>query len=660
MSSELNASIRLNLTGNLTERSRLYQREMKSMARETRLSFQIMNTASKQAMRGINAGLDSMGSRYAGFAASLAGGVSFRNAITLERRMNRIGVQAEISAEQVKKLQDEVYNTAMDKDIAIDPRELLSAIEAIVTRTGDLEYARKNMEALGQAIQATGAMGGDIGGLVAELKKLEVTDVSRGLNILVAQGKAGAVEAKDLAQLGPRLLSAYAATGRQGESAIVELGAAMQVLNSATGTPDVAATTFEALLGDLQNPQKQRQLAMSGINIYEKNEQGRDVLRDLPSIMTDIVTKFDGNMVRIGMIFGDEARRGFNQISAEMIKKEQVDSFNKFAQLDVNFNQIFEDSKRIASDSTGGLQRLATSWDFFINNQLNEPLSDLASTLRNMNTETVQSAYNIGKWVAAIGGATLIMRKIGVFKGASWLWNRYRKGKNGSPLGGMGELGNMGVQRVFVVNMPGSGFGGGYGGGDYGGRRRDRLGQRRPRLGGPNSNPLRLGGPDFSVLDGAFDGPSNKGGRFNALRNSRASRMLMANSGGRVFGLLGGGVQLADVAMNGGDASDVGSAAGSMGGGWLGAKLGASIGTFIAPGLGTAIGGVLGGLVGSFSGSQIGDYAGSFFEGKPQEVQGEVKVIVEDKRTSIESVTSSSPGMNFSAYAGSDLGFFGG
>ncbi|EGU38360.1 phage tail tape measure protein [Vibrio scophthalmi] len=660
MSSELNASIRLNLTGNLTERSRLYQREMKSMARETRLSFQIMNTASKQAMRGINAGLDSMGSRYAGFAASLAGGISFRNAVTLEQRMARIGVNAGISTEKIKALQEQVYQSAMNRNIAADPSEILSAIEKIASRTGDLEFARKNVEALGQAIQATGAMGIDIGGLAADLRKLDIDDVSRSINILSSQGNEGAFELKDLAQFGPRLLSAYSAAGRRGESAITELGAAMQVLVSSTGSPDMAATAFESLLNELQNPQKQKQLAMSGIKLYEKNEQRKDILRSLPEIMTDVVTKFDGNMVRIGMIFGDEARRGFSDISSEMKNKGKVEGFNKFMDMDFDFNKSRNDAATMAQTTASGLQRLSTSWDYFILNQLNEPLNELADTLHGVSTETMQSAYNIGKWVAAIGGATLIMRKIGVFKGASWLWNRYRKGKNGGPLGGMGELGSMGVQRVFVVNMPGSGFGGGYGGGDYGGRRRDRLGQRRPQLGGPNSNPLRLGGPDFSVLDGAFDGPNNKGGRFNALRNSRASRMLMANSGGRVFGLLGGGVQLADVAMNGGDASDVGSATGSMGGGWLGAKLGASIGTFIAPGLGTAIGGVLGGLVGSFSGSQIGDYAGSFFEGKPQEVQGEVKVIVEDKRTSIESVTSSSPGMNFSAYAGSDLGFFGG
>jgi len=652
MSSELNASIRLNLTGNLTEKSRAYQREMKGMARQTRLSFQIMNQASKQAMIGINAGLDSMTSRYGLFAASLAGGVSFKNAISLERRMNRIGVQAEISAEQVKKLQDEIFETAMDNNIAIDPSELISAIEEIVTRTGDLEYARKNIEALGQTIQATGAMGADIGGLVAELQKLEVDDVSRGMNILVAQGKAGAVEAKDLAKLGPRILSAYAgSTKRTGESALAELGASMQVLQMATGSPDVAATTLEALLRDLQSPDKMRKLAMMGIELNETDDKGRTVMRDLPSIMTDIVTKLDGNMARIGMIFGDEARRGFNNITAELIRNEKVESFDRFKNLDVNFNQIAEDSKRIASDSTGGLQRLSTSWNHFINNQLSEPLSELAGVLHNVSAETVQSIYHIGKWVAAIGGATLLLRKLGGFKAASWLWKAYRgRGKNTGLAGAQG-MGGMAVQPVYVVNMPGAGLGGMNG----------RGGRGAPRLGGP-SGPLALGGP--GAIDADFES-SNKSSRWSKIRNSRLGRMgrrFAGRGGSRLLGVASSGLMLADIAINGGGASDVGEAAGTGLGGWGGASLGAAIGTAILPGLGTAIGTALGGLVGSVAGGYAGNAAGGLFESAParNELQGEVKVSIEDNRTRTKEVKTNQAGVIFSASAGPDLGYYGG
>lgn len=652
MSSELNASIRLNLTGNLTEKSRAYQREMKGMARQTRLSFQIMNQASKQAMRGINSGLDSMTSSYAAFAASLAGGVSFRNAVSLERRMNRIGVQAEISTEKVKKLRDEIYDTSMQPNIAINPGEMISAIEEIVTRTGDLDYARQNIEALGQAIQATGAMGSDIGGLVAELKKLEVTDVSRGLNILIAQGKAGAVEAKDLATLGPRILSAYAATGRTGEGAITELGAAMQVLNMATGSPDVAATTLEALLRDLQSPDKQRKLMMSGVSLYEENEDGIKVLRDLPSIMTDITKKFDGNMSRIGLIFGDEARRGFNNIAAEMLKTGKVTAFEQFANLDIDFTRMKQDAATIASDATGGLQRLSTSWNDFINNQLDEPLNDLADTLSSVNKETVQSIYNIGKWGAAIGGSVLLLRKIGAFKGAAWLYRTIRNRRSNNGMDAAAGMGAMSVQPVYVVNMPGSGFGGSGMG---------RGGRTTPRLG--TSSPYLLGGPD--AIDADFDEvPSRRRGRWSRMRNSRFGRFgrrLAGPGGGRLLGVAGSGLMLADVAMNGGDASDIGAAAGSGLGGWGGAQLGAAIGTAIVPGLGTAIGGVLGGLIGSIAGSYAGEAAGEAYEGRSsQEVRGEVIVSVEDNRVTTKQVTSNSPNFNFSAGAGSDPGYWGG
>ncbi len=654
MSSELNASIRLNLTGNLTEKSRAYQREMKGMARQTRLSFQIMNQASKQAMRGISSGLDSMTSSYAAFAASVAGGISFRNAVSLERRMNRIGVQAEISTEKVKELQDEIFTTAMNPNIAIDPSELISSIEEIVTRTGDLDYARRNIEALAQTIQATGGLGVDIGGLVAELQKLNVDNVARGMNILVAQGKAGAVEAKDLAKLGPRILAAYAGTTkRQGESALAELGASMQVLQQATGNPEAAATTLEALLRDLQSPDKMRKLAMVGIDINEKDANGKTVMRDLPTIMTDIVNKLNGDMSRIGMIFGDEARRGFNNITAELIHKERVESFEKFANISVNFNQIAEDSKRIASDTAGGLQRLSTSWNYFITNQLDEPLSDLAETLHSVSDETIQSAYHIGKWAAAVGGSVLLLRKIGAIKGGWWLYKKYRDRNKPNIKGAMGGMGGLNVQPVYVVNMPGAGFGGAGMG---------RGGRANPRLG--TSSPYLLGGPD--AIDADFDDVPNRRSRWSRMRNSRFGRFgrrLAGPGGGRLLGVAGTGLMLADVAMNGGDASDIGAAAGSGLGGWGGAQLGAMIGSAIVPGLGTAIGGVLGGLIGSVAGSYAGEAAGDAFRdsnSNVQEVHGEMVLSIEDNRIRTKEVRSNSPNFNFSAGAGSDPGYWGG
>ncbi|MCR9657265.1 phage tail tape measure protein [Vibrio parahaemolyticus] len=654
MSSELNASIRLNLTGNLTEKSRAYQREMKGMARQTRLSFQIMNRASKQAMKGISSGLDSMTSSYAAFAASVAGGISFRNAVSLERRMNRIGVQAEISTEKVKELQDEIFTTAMNPNIAIDPSELISSIEEIVTRTGDLDYARRNIEALAQTIQATGGLGVDIGGLVAELQKLNVDNVARGMNILVAQGKAGAVEAKDLAKLGPRILAAYAGTTkRQGESALAELGASMQVLQQATGNPEAAATTLEALLRDLQSPDKMRKLAMVGIDINEKDANGKTVMRDLPAIMTDIVNKLNGDMSRIGMIFGDEARRGFNNITAELIHQERVESFEKFANISVNFNQIAEDSKRIASDTAGGLQRLSTSWNYFITNQLDEPLNDLADTLHSVSDETIQSAYHIGKWVAAVGGSVLLLRKIGAFKGAAWLYRTLRNRRNGGGMGAAAGMSAMNVQPVYVVNMPGSGFGGAGMG---------RGGRANPRLG--TSSPYLLGGPD--AIDADFDDVPSRRSRWSRMRNSRFGRFgrrLAGPGGGRLLGFAGTGLMLADVAMNGGDASDIGAAAGSGLGGWGGAQLGAMIGSAIVPGLGTAIGGVLGGLIGSVAGSYAGEAAGDAFRdsnSNVQEVHGEMVLSIEDNRIRTKEVRSNSPNFNFSAGAGSDPGYWGG
>lgn len=635
--SELNASIRLNLSGNLIQQSQRFNKSMKGMARETRLSFQIMQQASQKTVRMVNSGLDSMSSRYAMFTASLAGGISFKNAVTLERRMTQIGINADLSTKQVKKLQDEVYKTAMDKNIAVDPSEMLAAIEEIVARTGDLDYARRNMEALGKAIQATGSTGGDIGGLVAELKKLDIQDVDKALNLMVGQGKVGAIEMKDLAGRGPQLLSAYASTGRTGNSALMEMGAAIQVIKDANFSAETAATTFDSILRDVTDPAKQKKLYAAGIDIYEKDANGNKVMRSLPVLMSDITTKLHGDMSRIGTIFGDESRRGFNILSKEFRNSGKVTAFDKYSTLDMSTDYIGSGAARGAATAAGGLQRLSTSWNYFINNQLNEPLNDLADTLHDMNTETVQSIYNIGKWIATVGAATAILHKSGALRGGAWLYRTLRNKKN-SGLGGLDGMMSKGVQRVFVVNLPGA---------------------------TSASNRYRANRSDIAIDPNS---PSKepqkpKSSRWEKIRNSRAGRFgakLSGPGGSRLITLANAGIQTADAVASGGKASDVGSVIGGLGGGIGGEMLGGMIGQALIPipGLGFVIGGAVGGLLGSIGGSMAGDAVGEQFETK--DVQGEIKVSIEDNRTRVTNVSSNSPGMTFTAGSGADLGYWGG
>ena len=145
--------------------------------------------------------------------------------------------------------------------------EATSAIEEILTKTGDLEYAWANLPNIAAVIQATGAGGTEVGGIFTEFKKLGI-DTSRAamraIDTLNLQGKQGAFTPANLAKEGPKIFSAYAATGREGAAGVTELGAALQVIRQGVGSDAEAVTAFESIIRDITRPETVKKLQAVG------------------------------------------------------------------------------------------------------------------------------------------------------------------------------------------------------------------------------------------------------------------------------------------------------------------------------------------------------------------------------------------------------------
>lgn len=80
--------------------------------------------------------------------------------------------------------------------VYLDPAQILSAVEQIVEKTGDLDYATASLKTRGYVIQATGAEGVHVGALISEFKKLGIegeAGILQAMDTLVTQGKAGAL-----------------------------------------------------------------------------------------------------------------------------------------------------------------------------------------------------------------------------------------------------------------------------------------------------------------------------------------------------------------------------------------------------------------------------------------------------------------------------------
>ena len=196
-------------------------------------------------------------------------------------RLTRLGIQAGKTKEEMASINNEIYRTSQLSDINVDPSQIISAIEKIVSKTGDLDFARENIKNLAYTISATGAMGEDVGSMSADIfEKYNIKgaqNIIETLSTLVEQGKAGSFELKDLATQGARATAAYGSFGRIGRGAVSEMGAMLQMAAKGTGSPEQATTAFEALIRNFTDAQKMSKLEKSGIKI-------KDLFPDLKSL----------------------------------------------------------------------------------------------------------------------------------------------------------------------------------------------------------------------------------------------------------------------------------------------------------------------------------------------------------------------------------------
>jgi hypothetical protein len=309
---ELRTSLVIDLAGNLQRRAMAAQRAVGGIGRSGTAQFALMN----RAMSRSSSGLLAFGARS---FALLGGALAVRrvalNAMAIEERRARLGVRAQRSTEDMLALWKKVQDTAAS--VNLDPAKLFGAGEEIQEMVGDLEFFEANLLNLARALQATGAEGHAIGGLAAELQKLDIRQpeaVAAALDKLIGKGDKGAFTLEALAALGPRLFAAYSATGRSGPNVVDEIGTAIQMIRGGVGSAEQATTAFEAMLRTLQDADKVKFLTRSGIRVFEDDGT---TLRPITELMKEIVLATGGEPLKLSRVFDAEAMRAFSRMNAE-------------------------------------------------------------------------------------------------------------------------------------------------------------------------------------------------------------------------------------------------------------------------------------------------------------------------------------------------------
>lgn len=512
MAKQLVTDIVINLAGNLAAKSRQYGQSMSQFAASNQRAMNMLKMSTAAAGRGI----DSLGNRYVALGTAMVGGAAVRGYAELDRRISRIAIAADISRDKAKELKDEINAVSNTKGIRIDPSEATAAVEEILTKTGDLEYAINNLPNIAAVIQATGAGGADVGSIFTELKKLGVESqkaAMMAIDTLNIQGKEGAFRLSSLAKEGPKIFAAYAATGRQGTQAVTELGAALQIIMRGAGSEPEAVTAFEALIRDITRPETVKKLKeIGGIQVFEPEElkKGREVMRSLPVLMEEIVTKSKGLSSNLAMInLSDEAKRALKPVIGEFIQKGDIKSFDQFMNIAGDGTTTLNDAAVAASDFAASLQLVSNSWNQFANKQLAAPIAELADAINSLEPDAVQRWLEVGSNIAlAVGGVVVAKKTLDAIKWGKETWGSLKPGKGGT--GGMGgAMADLGATPVYVVNMPGGGMGGMSGGADIsGGGGSGGKGGKFKRF--AKAAPALAGGAAFTLLYAASESEEAK------------------------------------------------------------------------------------------------------------------------------------------------------
>lgn len=528
----------------------------------------------RRSVEKMDEGLDSIGNKWTALATGAAGTGSAVAVMGLEERYERLGIQAGKTKDEMATLRAEMFATSQQADVRVDQSEMLSAVEKIVEKTGDLKFAQDNMANIGRVMQATGATGVDVGEMFADMSQKfglkNSEDVLSAIDTLVVQGKAGAFTLQNLAAEGASVSAAYAAMGRTGPKAVQEMGAMLQISRMGSGSAAEAASAMESVLADITS--NYEDIEKLGIEVFDEEAlaRGEKKFRDLPSIVKEIMEATNSDITEYSQLFGDEAMRFMKVLSSEDGKA----SFDSFLSISGDGTAVLQDSARAAQTANAAMMTLKTAWMSFADEKLAEPIADLADAINSIEPE------NLNK---ALTGATALAGTLG----AVWAGRKaYKMGKSvvdfvrGPKGGGAGVPGlpSGEVSNVYVTNMPSGGFGGGM----EGGRTRKR---GKPRTRSMHGRTLgKLGGltrklPYIGAALGALDIGST------LMNDSLSSKEKSQQVGGTV---------------------------GSMGGAMAGASLGAAMGSFV-PVIGTAIGGIAGALIGGMGGDSLGSWIGGLF-----------------------------------------------
>jgi len=263
----------------------------------------------------------------------------------------------------------------------------VKALDTLVGTGLNLDQAISFLPSVMLTAQASGADPADMAKTSAKLSaalNIQAKDSQKAFDILVAGGKAGLFELKDMAQFIPDLASLFSDLGNEGTDDLERLVALLQVMITKTGSAASAATQLKNVMAKVHTAEQAKRFKEFGIDLTgelkKAQEQGETTI-DAFVRLTKLAIK--GDKTKLPLLFRDlELQQGMRAlVSTEDAYKSLLTTIRN----EKVSGGGLEDFNRVMGDTQAQIDRLSNNWDRLKTNLGGDIAVEVTPLLQNIN-----------------------------------------------------------------------------------------------------------------------------------------------------------------------------------------------------------------------------------------------------------------------------------
>jgi TP901 family phage tail tape measure protein len=455
---ELRTSVVIDLAGNLTQRAQQYGRSLSGFSQRGQRDLGRMSMAAQSAGRNLDGLAGRTAAVVAGAGAAYAGYRQVIDSAQLDKKLINIQQTAGATAEQTADLRKELFLMSLQTGQSLD--SLLGGFNNLIQAGQGWAEALATIKAINPAMAVTGSQAEILSGaltVAAQSFDFDLSKAENSVDILDRMTKAGRLGNAELEDLS----SIFARVGINANAAGLEFDQTLGLIEQLSlmeRNPERLATLVDSTLRIFTNQKYLDKAAQAtGVTFYNAEGERRAALDVLDDIAAGY-QKFKTDAQRdqgLSLAFGEvdlDTMRGLRVLLSG-------DTLNQARQMSA---EIANAGGTIANDLSGALENSVDQVS-----RLKSVLKEAADGFAQPINETIQDAikyllddkkFSGGELLA--GGAAGILGGALLLKGSGKLLGKLGSLGAGVAVGkGLEEL--AGVQPVYVVNMPGMGFGSG-------------------------------------------------------------------------------------------------------------------------------------------------------------------------------------------------------